>query len=56
MAVEHCLARIQQWQGEQARYLGLRKNLFDLRPMPAIHNLDVLAHLLATSHTGTASS
>lgn len=56
VAVEHCLARIQQWQGEQARYLGLRKNLFDLRRMAAIDNLHVLAHLLATSPTGTASS
>lgn len=56
VAVEHCLARIQQWLGEQAPYLGLGKNLFDLRRMAACDNLHVLAPVLATSHTGTASS
>ena len=28
--VEHSLAHIGHWQGDRARYLGQRKNLFDL--------------------------
>jgi hypothetical protein len=35
-------ASIGQWQGEKARYLGLRKNLFDLRRMAIVHNLHVV--------------
>ncbi|MEQ9672484.1 MAG: transposase [Coleofasciculus sp. G2-EDA-02] len=67
VTVEHCLAKIEQWQGDQARYLGLRKNLFDLRRMAVVHNLHVLAQLwargssliqtsddLSTSSTGLA--
>jgi hypothetical protein len=46
VSVEHSLAHIGQWQGTQARYLGLRKNLFDLRPMAVVHNLHVLARNL----------
>jgi hypothetical protein len=46
VSVEHCLAKIGQWQGEQARYIGLRKNLFDLRRMAIVHNLHVLAQML----------
>lgn len=45
VSVEHCLAQIGQWQGEQARYIGLRKNLFDLRRMAVVHNLHVLAQM-----------
>ena len=41
-AVEHTLAHISQWQGRDARYLGQRKNLFDLRRTAAVHNLHVL--------------
>ncbi len=41
-AVEHSLAHISQWQGRDARYLGQRKNLFDLRRTAAVHNLHVL--------------
>jgi hypothetical protein len=41
-AVEHTLAHIGQWQGRNARYLGQRKNLFDLRRTAAVHNLHVL--------------
>ncbi len=48
VSVEHSLAHIGQWQGDQARYLGLRKNLFDLRRMAIVHNLHVLARI---SHT-----
>ncbi len=46
VSVEHCLAQIGQWQGDQARYIGLRKNLFDLRRMAIVHNLHVLAQML----------
>ena len=45
VSVEHSLAHIGQWQGKQARYLGLRKNLFDLRRMAVVHNLHVLARV-----------
>ena len=43
VAVEHTLAHVGQWQGRRARYLGLRKNLFDLRRCAVVHNLHVLA-------------
>lgn len=46
VAVEHSLAHIGQWQGDCARYLGTRKNLFDLRRMAVVHNLHVLARML----------
>ncbi len=45
VAVEHTLAHIAHWQGERARYLTLRKNLFDLRRMAIVHNLHILARL-----------
>lgn len=48
VSVEHSLAHIGQWQGDQARYLGLRKNLFDLRRMAVVHNLHVLARMSYT--------
>jgi hypothetical protein len=37
--VEHALAEIGRSQGDKARYLGTRKNLFDLRRHAAIANL-----------------
>ena len=43
--VEHTLAHIGHWQGDQARYLGQRKNLFDLRRSAVVHNLHVLARM-----------
>jgi DDE family transposase/transposase-like protein DUF772 len=43
VAVEHSLAHVSQWQGDRARYLGERKNLFDLRRVAVVHNLHVLA-------------
>lgn len=43
VAVEHTLAHVGQWQGRRARYLGIRKNLFDLRRYAVVHNLHVLA-------------
>lgn len=41
--VEHALAHIGHWQGDRARYLGKRKNLFDLRRAAVVHNLHVIA-------------
>jgi len=42
-AVEHSLAHVGQWQGDRARYLGERKNLFDVRRMAVVNNLHVIA-------------
>jgi transposase len=42
-SVEHSLAHVGRWQGERARYVGVRKNLFDLRRVAVVHNLHVLA-------------
>jgi hypothetical protein len=41
--VEHTLAHVGRWQGRRARYLGVRKNLFDLRRVAVVHNLHVIA-------------
>lgn len=49
VSVEHSLAHIAQWQGDKARYIGLRKNLFDLRRMAVVHNLHVLARISETN-------
>ena len=54
VAVEHTLAHIAYWQGERARYLTLRKNLFDLRRMAVVHNLHVLARLYESAQTAVA--
>ena len=43
VAVEHALAHVGHWQGRRARYLGTRKNLFDLRRIAVVHNLHVIA-------------
>ena len=53
VSVEHSLSHIGHWQGDQARYIGLRKNLFDLRRMAVVHNLHVLARM---SHTQPENS
>lgn len=45
VAVEHTLAHVGQWQGDRARYLGTRKNLFDLRRVAVVHNLHVIARM-----------
>ncbi len=45
VAVEHSLAHIGQWQGDRARYLGIRKNLFDLRRLAVVNNLHVIARM-----------
>jgi len=43
--VEHSLAHIGHWQGGRARYVGERKNLFDLRRSAVVHNLHVIARM-----------
>ena len=45
--VEHALAHVGHWQGRRARYIGTRKNLFDLRRVAVVHNL----HVIARQHT-----
>jgi hypothetical protein len=40
VAVEHALAHIAARKGDHARYLGGRKNLFDLRRAAALQNLE----------------
>ncbi len=42
---EHSLAHIGAWQGDRARYIGQRKNLFDTRRMAVVHNLHVVQRL-----------
>lgn len=44
-AIEHQLAHISQRQGSHARYVGVRKNTFDLRRASAIQNLETLHRL-----------
>jgi hypothetical protein len=48
VAVEHALAHIGHWQGRRARYLGARKNLFDLRRVAVVHNLHIIARQAVT--------
>lgn len=47
VAVEHALAHIASRKGNRARYLGARKNLFDLRRAAAIQNLEAQQRILA---------
>ena len=53
VAIEHTLAHLGQWQGDRARYLGERKNLFDLRRTAVVHNLHVIAR--APAHPAISS-
>jgi hypothetical protein len=46
--VEHALAHVGHWQGRRARYLGTRKNLFDLRRVAVVHNLHIIARQAVT--------
>ncbi len=46
VAVEHSLSHIGRRIGDKARYLGVRKNLFDLRRTAVVHNLHVWIRLL----------
>jgi hypothetical protein len=45
VVVEHALAHIAARKGARARYLGVRKNLFDLRRAAAIQNLEALHYI-----------
>ncbi len=45
--VEHALAHIAARKGSTARYLGVRKNVFDLRRAAAIQNLEAAQRMLA---------
>lgn len=56
VAVEHSLSHIGRWQGEQARYVGGRKNLFDLRRTAVVHNLHVLAKIFTTPTEPSSAS
>ena len=43
VAVEHRLAHLANRQGPKARYRGTRRNVFDLRRLSAVQNLETLA-------------
>jgi hypothetical protein len=45
-AVEHALAHIAARKGGSARYIGVRKNVFDLRRAAAIQNLEAAHRLI----------
>ena len=47
--IEHRLAHLSQRQGNRARYLGTRKNVFDLRRAAAIQNLETTQRNLAAA-------
>ena len=40
--IEHRLAHLSRKQGRRARYVGTRKNLFDLRRYSALLNLEAI--------------
>jgi len=42
VGIEHTLAHVTRRQGPRARYLGVRKNVFDLRRVCAVENLHAL--------------
>jgi len=49
VAVEHRLAHLGRKQGRRARYLGVRKNLFDVRRAAAIVNLETTHRRMAAA-------
>lgn len=49
VAVEHALAHIAARKGSKARFIGTRKNLFDLRRAAAIQNLEAVQRQEATT-------
>ncbi|MGV0107458.1 hypothetical protein NSTCB13_06342 [Nostoc sp. DSM 114160] len=57
VAVEHSLFHIGRWQTDKARYVGSRKNLFDLRRTAVVHNLHIIAKFFThtTEHSATSS-
>lgn len=54
VAVEHRLAHIGQRQGPQARYIGTRKNLYDLRRAAVIQNLETAQRNETAQHKEAA--
>ena len=42
VAIEHALAHVGRRQGPRARYVGVRKNILDLRRTCAVENLITL--------------
>jgi hypothetical protein len=55
--IEHRLAHIAQRKGSRARYLGVRKNLFDVRRASAIQNLETIQRVSAAAvAAGTPNS
>jgi hypothetical protein len=49
VAVEHRLAHVGRKQGRRARYLGVRKNLFDVRRAASVVNLETIHRVIATA-------
>lgn len=47
VAVEHRLAHLGRKQGRRARYLGVRKNLFDVRRAASVVNLETIHRVVA---------
>jgi hypothetical protein len=48
--VEHSLAHLAHRQGPRARYIGVRKNNFDLRRLAALQNLETIARRERVRH------
>ena len=53
VGVEHRLAHIARRQGNRARYRGTRKNLFDLRRVSAIQNLETNQRRIAQAEVAS---
>ena len=47
VGIEHRLAHIVRRQGRRARYLGVRRNLFDLRRAATLQNLETIHRKMA---------
>jgi hypothetical protein len=50
VVVEHTLAHLANRQGHHARYRGIRKNLFDLRRLAVVQNLEAVARCERLRH------
>lgn len=55
VGVEHSLGHIGHWQGDRARYIGARKNLFDLRRSVVVHNLHLIARTMGGAQQAEAA-
>lgn len=49
VSIEHSLGRISRRQGRRARYRGVRKNLYDLRRVSTIQNLEIIQRRLTVA-------